>query len=48
MNLEELDDYQMSMENRGTGWSIVSRWESFAKDTVGKQLVKAVDPMAVN
>ena len=48
MNLEELDVYQTSMEIGERVWSIVSRWEYFAKDTVGKQLVKAADSMAAN
>jgi four helix bundle protein len=48
VNLEELDVYQMSMEIGERVWSIVSSWDYFARDTVGKQLVKAADSMAVN
>ena len=48
MNLEELDVYQTSMEIGERVWSIVSSWEYFARDTVGKQLVKAADSMAAN
>ena len=48
MNLEELDVYQTSMEIGERVWSIVSSWQYFAKDTVGKQLVKAADSMAAN
>lgn len=29
-------------------WDIVDKWNYFAKDTVGKQLVKAVDSIAAN
>ena len=29
-------------------WEIVIRWDSFAKDTVGKQFVKAVDSISAN
>ena len=29
-------------------WEIVTRWDYFAKDTVGKQMVKAVDSVAAN
>lgn len=48
MTLEELDVYRMSMEIGERVWSIVSRWDYFAKDTVGKQLVRAADSMAAN
>ena len=48
MKLEELDVYQMSMEIGERVWSIVSSWDYFARDTVGKQLVKAADSMAAN
>jgi four helix bundle protein len=48
VNLEELDVYQTSMEIGERVWSIVSGWDYFAKDTVGKQLVKAADSMAAN
>jgi four helix bundle protein len=48
VNLEELDVYQTSMEIGERVWSIVSSWQYFAKDTVGKQLVKAADSMAAN
>ncbi len=37
-----------SMEIGERVWSIVSSWDYFAKDTVGKQLVKAADSMAAN
>jgi len=29
-------------------WNIVIKWDFFAKDTVGKQLVKAIDSVAAN
>jgi len=29
-------------------WSIVIEWDYFAKDTIGKQLVRAVDSVAAN
>ena len=48
VNLEELDVYQMSMEIGERVWTIVSGWDYFARDTVGKQLVKAADSMAAN
>lgn len=48
MNLEELDVYQVSMEIAERVWTIVASWDYFAKDTVGKQWVKAADSMAAN
>jgi four helix bundle protein len=48
VNLEELDVYQTSMEIGERVWTIVSGWDYFARDTVGKQLVKAADSMAAN
>lgn len=29
-------------------WSLVSMWDYFAKDTIGKQLVRAADSIAAN
>ena len=48
MELEELRVYQQSMELGEKVWDIVQKWDWFAKDTVGKQLVRAVDSVAAN
>lgn len=48
MKLEELQVYHFSMEMAEKIWSIVMDWDYFAKDTVGKQLVKAADSVAAN
>ena len=48
MKLEELQVYQLSMDLGEKVWSIVIGWDYFLKDTVGKQLVKAVDSVAAN
>lgn len=48
MKLEELEVYQMGMEIGDQAWSIVQNWNYFAKDTVGKQLIKAADSIASN
>ncbi len=48
MKLEELQVYQLSMEIGEKVWNIVIKWDFFAKDTVGKQLVRAVDSVAAN
>ncbi len=48
MKLEELEVYQMGMEIGDQAWSIVQKWNYFAKDAVGKQLIKAADSIAAN
>ena len=41
MKLEEFRVYQSSMKLAEDVWAIVIKWDYFAKDTVGKQLIKA-------
>ena len=48
MRLEDLRIYQLAMDIGERVWEIVVRWDYFAKETVGKQLVKATDSMAAN
>ena len=48
MKLDELQVYQLSMDLGEKIWKIVMKWDYFAKDTVGKQLVRAVDSIAAN
>jgi len=48
MRLEELRVYALSMEMGEKVWNIVVGWNYFEKDTVGKQLVRAVDSVAAN
>ena len=48
MKLEGLRVYQSSMKLAEDVWSIVIKWDYFAKDVVGKQLIKAVDSVAAN
>ncbi|HQB36972.1 MAG TPA: four helix bundle protein [Bacteroidales bacterium] len=48
MKLEEFKVYQLSMEIAEKIWVIVDSWGYFAKDTVGKQLVRAIDSVAAN
>ncbi len=46
--LEDLEIYTLSEEFAGEIWSIVINWDYFAKDTVGKQLVKSADSISAN
>jgi len=48
MRLEEIRVYNLALELAEKVWEIVSKWNYFAKDTIGKQLVRAVDSVAAN
>lgn len=48
MQLEDLEVYQLSMELGEKIWEITIRWNYFAKDTVGRQLVRAADSIGAN
>ncbi len=48
MILEELKVYQLAMNVGDKCWNIVSRWNHFERDTIGKQLVRAADSIAAN
>ncbi len=48
MKLEELRVYELSMDIAEKIWTIVNKWSYFEKDTIGKQLVRAVDSVAAN
>jgi len=48
LRLEELEVYKVAMEIGEKVWEIVSTWEYFSKKTLGDQLVKAADSVALN
>jgi len=48
MKLHELKVYQRSMDVGERIWALVSSWDTFAKDTMGKQLVRSADSVAAN
>ena len=47
-NFESLRVYQLAEELADRIWEIVLGWNIFARDTVGKQLVKAADSVGAN
>jgi four helix bundle protein len=47
-NFEKLRVYQFSEELSDDVWSIVTRWDTFARDTIGKQLVRSTDSIGAN
>ena len=47
-NFEKLQVYQLSEKIADSIWNIVIAWDSFARDTVGKQIVRAADSIGAN
>jgi four helix bundle protein len=47
-NFENLQVYQLAEKLADNIWTIAIKWEFFARDTVGKQLVRAVDSIGAN
>ena len=48
LKVEDLEIYQMAEELGDKVWDICIKWNYFAKDTIGKQLVRAADSISVN
>ena len=47
-NFENLRVYKLSEVLADEVWEIVLRWNAFAKDTVGKQIVRSADSIGAN
>lgn len=47
-NFENLQIYKLSEDLADNVWEIVLEWDQFARDTVGKQLVRAADSIGAN
>jgi four helix bundle protein len=47
-NFEKLRVYKLSEDLADEIWKIVIRWDVFAKDTVGKQIVRCADSIGAN
>ena len=47
-NFENLRIYALSENLADHVWSCVARWDNLARDTVGKQLVRAADSVGAN
>ena len=47
-NFEKLQVYQLSEKIADGIWNIVITWDSLAKDTVGKQIVRSADSIGAN
>ena len=48
MPIENLDIYNLSLKIGEDIWGTVVNWDYFAKDTIGKQIVRCVDSVAAN
>ncbi|MFT6969828.1 MAG: four helix bundle protein [Roseivirga sp.] len=48
MTLEDLNIYNQANKLGDSIWLIVENWDYFAKDTIGKQLVRNVDSVSAN
>src|SRR5262249_34191365 len=47
-NFETLSVYRLSEDIADKIWVIVTKWRSFAKETVGRQMVRASDSVGAN
>ena len=45
---ENLEIYQLAEKLADMSWSIVLKWDIFAKDTLGKQLTRCADSIGAN
>ena len=45
---ENLKVYQLAEKVADAVWELVLGWDNFAKDTVGRQLVRAADSVGAN
>lgn len=45
---ENLQVYRLSENLADLIWEVVLRWDAFAQDTVGKQLIRAADSIGAN
>src|SRR5258705_10088258 len=48
MKLNDIDCYRDSFHLSNKVWDIVINWNYFARDTIGKQYVRAIDSISAN
>lgn len=48
LELKDISAYRIAFDLSNYVWDVVMEWNYFAKDTVGKQVVKAVDSVSSN
>jgi four helix bundle protein len=47
-NLEDLEVYQLAESFGDEIWFVVTKWDYFVRDTVGKQLTRTADSISAN
>ncbi|MGJ5676597.1 MAG: four helix bundle protein [Nostochopsis sp.] len=47
-DFEDLQVYKLAEKLSNEIWKIVIKWDDFAKDTIGKQMVRAADSVGAN
>ena len=47
-DFEDLEVYKLAEKLANEVWSVVKSWNSFEKDTVGKQIVRSADSVCAN
>ncbi len=48
LKLNDIESYKIAFNLSNYVWNIVLKWDYFAKDTVGKQFVRAIDSISAN
>lgn len=48
VRFQDLEVYQLAEELEDAVWAIVLKWDALARDTVGKQLIRAADSIGAN
>jgi len=48
LQLDKIGAYKISFELSNYVWDIVIKWHYLAKDTVGKQFIRAIDSISAN
>jgi four helix bundle protein len=48
LKLKDIEAYRIAFHLSNRVWQLVFKWDNFARDTVGKQFVRAVDSISAN
>jgi len=48
LKLNDIEAYKTAFKLSNYVWDLIIKWDYFAKDTVGKQFVKAIDSISAN
>lgn len=48
LSLKDISCYRISFKLSNKVWHIIIQWNYFAKDTIGKQFIRAIDSISAN